>query len=120
MMQPIFSIQSELFAVFQASDGSLHWSEYEGKKVSGAFPFDDGARCIILLDSEASNEPRFENLFCVDHDGKRIWTAQLPDTHDRFIDAHMEPNGLHAWSWSCYWTVFDPVDGHIISREFGK
>jgi hypothetical protein len=120
MMQLVFSIESLLFGVFRDSDGSLHWSEYEGKKVKAAFPSEDGTRCIILLHSEASKKPRFENLFCVNPDGKRIWTAQLTDTHDCFGEAHMESDGLHAWSWSCYWTVFDPVDGHIVSQTFCK
>jgi hypothetical protein len=49
-----------------------------------------------------------------------LWTGELPETHDRFIEAHMEPDGLHVWSFSGYWTVFDPADGHVIRREFGK
>jgi hypothetical protein len=119
-MEVLFSIQPLLFAVFLDSDGSIHWSEYDGKKVTAAFPSADGARCVVLLDSQASPKPRFENLFCVDRSGKMLWTGELPDTHDCFIQAHMEPDGLHAWSFSGYWTVFDPADGHVIRREFGK
>ena len=33
-MEVLFSIQSRLFAVFRDADGSTHWSDYDGKKVS--------------------------------------------------------------------------------------
>ncbi len=119
-MEVLFSIQSQLFAVFRESDGSIHWSDYDGKKVKAAIPSDDGSRCVLLLARYPTSKPRFENLFCVDRSGKTIWIGKLPETHDLFVQAHMEPDGLHAWSWSCYWTVFDPVDGHVIRQEFGK
>ena len=121
-MEALFSIQPLLFAVFRDADGSIHWSEYDGKKVRAAFPSADGDRCIVLLDYEASRKARFENLFCVDTSGKTIWTAELPhaDYHDSFVEAEMAQDGLHAWSWSCYFTVFDPADGRIINRKFVK
>ena len=62
-MEVLFSIQSRLFAVFRDADGSTHWSDYDGKKVSTAFPSDDGTRCVVLLDRVVPVKPRFENLF---------------------------------------------------------
>ena len=119
-MESVFAIQSRLFAVFRDFDGTLHWSDYGGQKVKAAFPSADGTRCVILLDPDVTMKPRFENLFCVDEDDKTIWTAPLPDTHDTFLDAKSEGDGLHAWSWSCYRIVFDPTDGRIISQVFTK
>jgi hypothetical protein len=119
-MDVVFSVEDRLFAVFRDADGSLHWSDYDGKKVIAAFPSDDGTRCVLLLARYPTSKPRFENLFCIDRSGKKVWIAELPQTHDRFMEAHMEPDGLHAGSWSSYWIVFDPADGHIISQEFTK
>jgi hypothetical protein len=119
-MEVLFSIQSRLFAVFRDADGSTHWSDYDGKKVSTAFPSDDGTRCVVLLDRVVPVKPRFENLFCVDRDGKTIWTAELPNTHDRYVEAKMESDGLHAWTRSGYYLTFDPADGRVIRRVFTK
>jgi hypothetical protein len=116
-MDVLFSIEARLFAVFRDSDGSIHWSDYDGMKVSGAFPADDGTRCIVLLDSDVTMKPRFENLFCVDRQGKTVWIAELPNTHDRFVQAEMKPDGLHAWSWSSRYMTLDPADGHRIHYE---
>ena len=119
-MEVLFAIESRLFAVFRDADGSLRWSDYDGQKVRAAFPSSDGMRCNILLDPNATTKPRFENLFCVDRDGKMVWTAPLPQANDTFVDAQLEPDGLHAWSWSCRWIVFDPADGRIIRAKETK
>ena len=119
-MEEMFSIPTRTFAVFRQPNGSLFWSDYDGQKVSVAFPSDDGQRCIVLLDSNDTRKPRFENLFAVDRHGKTIWKADLPDTHDTFLDAKLEPDGLWAWSWSSYRLLLDPVDGHIIQQVFTK
>ena len=119
-MEVIFSIQSQLFAVFRDADGSTHWSDYDGKKVRAAFPADDGTRCVVLLDPEVPSKARFENLFCVDRDGKTMWTAELPNTHDRYMEAQLKSDGLHAWSWSSYYITLDPADGRVMRRVFTK
>jgi outer membrane protein assembly factor BamB len=119
-MDVVFAVEAARFTAFRAADGSMRWSDYDGKKVQSAFPSADGARCIILWDGDACAKPRFENLFCVDRNGKTIWTAPLPDTHDFFVEARMEPDGLHAWSWSGFRLDLDPADGHVMSREFTK
>ncbi len=119
-MEVLFGIQSQLFAVFRHSDGSITWSDYDGRRVEAAFPTDDGAHCILLLALHPAAHPRFENLFCVDREGKGVWTAKLPNTHDYFVHAHMEPDGLHATSWSGYAITFDIATGKTIRREFVK
>jgi hypothetical protein len=119
-MDVVFAVEAARFTAFRAADGSMRWSDYDGKKVRAAFPSADGARCIILLARGEWAKPRFENLFCVDRDGKTIWTAPLPGTHDSFVEARMEPAGLHAWSWSGFRLDLDPVDGHVMSQEFTK
>jgi hypothetical protein len=119
-MEVLFAIKSRLFAVFRDADGSITWSDYDGQKVKAAFPSSDGMRCNILLDPDATRKPRFENLFCVDRDGKTVWIATLPLTDDTFVGAEMGPDGLRAWSWSCYRIIFDPADGRIIEQVFTK
>jgi hypothetical protein len=119
-MEVLFSIERKLFAVFRDVDGFTTCSEYDGKKVRASFPSDDRMRCVLLLDPDATEKPRFENLFCVDGEGNTLWTGKLPQTHDRFISAHMEPDGLHAWSWSCRDVTFDPATGRVIREVFMK
>jgi hypothetical protein len=119
-MDVVFSVQARLFAVFRDTDGSLRWSDFDGKKVNAAFPSDDGMRCILLLERDSTTKPRFENLFCVDRDGARLWTATLPDTRDRFVVARMEADGLHATSLSGYSVTFDPSDGRAVQYKFVK
>jgi outer membrane protein assembly factor BamB len=119
-MGVVFSVQAKLFAVFRDADGSVTWSDYDGNKVMAAFPLEGGSRCVVLLHPDASEKARFENLFCVDHDGKIVWTAELPETHDRDMDARMESGGLHAGTWSSHNMTLDPADGRVIRSNLVK
>jgi hypothetical protein len=119
-MEEAFSVRTRSFAVFRDPNGSLFWSDYDGQKVRAAFPSQDGNRCIVLLDPDATRKPRFENLFAVDRDGNVVWKANLPETHDAFLDAQLDSEGLSVWSWSCYRLLLDPSDGRTISQVFTK
>ena len=71
-MDTLFAVKSKQFAVFCDADGSVTWSDYDGNKVMAAFPLEGGSRCVVLLHPDASEKARFENLFCVDHDGASL------------------------------------------------
>jgi hypothetical protein len=119
-MDTLFAVKSKQFAVFRDADGWVTWSDYDGNKVMAVFPLEGGSRCVVLLHPDALEKARFENLFCVDHDGKTVWTAELPETHDRYMDARMESDGLHAGTWSSHNMTLDPADGRVIRSEFVK
>src|SRR4051812_45889813 len=98
MMQGLgFKIPQLQFEVVRNLDASISWTDtYEGKKVRAALPINDWSCCIILLDADVSEKFTFKNLFCVDRQGNRIWTAKLPETHDAFVHMQMDEDGLHA------------------------
>ena len=85
-----------------------------------ALPLAGGARCVILLDPNASEKAAFKNLFCAERDGTIAWTAELPETHDRFMDIQMGKDGLHAHSWSSFNVTLNATTGQAIRYEFTK
>jgi hypothetical protein len=120
MPEEIFSIPAVWFAVFRNADGSMSWSDYRGDKVTAAVPLAGGARCVILLDYSASKKAAFKNLFCVERDGTVAWTAELPETHDRFISIRMGEDELRAYSGSGFEVTLNATTGQAIRCEFVK
>ena len=45
-----------------------------------------GDGCLVLLDPSATKKPTFENLFKVGADGSIVWKAELPRSHDAFVE----------------------------------
>lgn len=120
MANEVFSIPSHQFTVFQANDGRISWSgNYQGMKVIGASPIDD-ERCLILIDSMASEQQVFQNLLCTERSGKVVWEAELVCQPDSFVKFEMTANGLIAWTWSGWNLRLDPVTGKTIEQEFTK
>ena len=121
MSTDVFTIPRLRFEVARNADGSISWSDtYGGQKVRTALPLEGGSRCVILLDTDASKQAVFRNLFCVGQDGDTIWTADLPETHDAFVSVEMGADGLHANSWSGFRVTLDLVNGRAIGWEFTK
>jgi hypothetical protein len=66
----------KLGITIQRDDGSIICSgTFEGASIKSAIPLADGARCILLLDPDASSASAFENLMCIDRAGDLIWRA---------------------------------------------
>jgi outer membrane protein assembly factor BamB len=120
MGDEVFSVPASHFHVFRAEDGTLHWQgSYEGITVIAARPLDDNSGCVVLLDPGAMPRSTFENLFCVDANGKVMWKAQLPQSHDAFVDLQLT-DALYANSWSGYRVKLDPATGKIVDQVFVK
>ena len=83
-------------------------------------PIDGESQCVILLDWMASKEPTFENLLCVDRDGRVIWKAELPQSHDFYSTFELSADGLHAFSFSCFRVKLDTKTGQILESQFTK
>ena len=119
--EELFSCEPALFLVFRRDDGSISWSDYDGKKVEVALPLPGGARCVIVLDRFPPIRPKaFQNLFCIERDGTVVWTAKLYDVHDSFVDAELGEEGLIAYTSSCFRVTMNPETGQVISDEFVK
>jgi hypothetical protein len=121
MREEIFSIPAAGFVVFRNADGAMSWSNsYSGKEVGAALPLAGGTCCVILLDPDSSEKAAFRNLFCAERDGTIAWTAELPQTHDAFIDVQMDADGLHAQSWSGFNVTLNATTGQVIRQDFVK
>lgn len=121
MKKILFSIPRDRFFVYRTDEGSFLWEGgYQGMKVIAALPIEGESRCLILLDWMSSKQPTFENFLCVDPDGNVVWKAELPRSHDAFVDFQMTHDGLYANSWSCYYVKLDLGTGRIIDKRFVK
>jgi hypothetical protein len=65
-----------------------------------AVPIDGGKRCVLLLDPDANQRLAFDNLLCIDQQGKAIWTAKLPTSSDVFVYIDLMTEGIWANTWS--------------------
>jgi outer membrane protein assembly factor BamB len=116
-----FSLLDRSFVVSQRDDGMLFWSgTFNGMPIRRAIPLEDGNRCIILLDPDATKQPVFANLLCIDRTGTPVWTAKLPTNPDVFLEATLEPEGLLTHTWSGMNIVLDQNTGDELRRRFVK
>lgn len=107
--------------VYSAPNGSLSWQgDYEGMPVIALLAVKSNAVWIVLLEPSATKQPTFENLLCIAGDGHLIWKAELPSTHDCFVEVQDGPDGLIAATWSGYRVKLNPETGKIMERKFTK
>ncbi len=88
--------------------------------IKQAIPLNNGNRCILLLDPDATKRPAFENLLCIDRKGTAVWVAKLPTSLDVFLDATITRDGLEAHTWSGMNVVLDQNTGAELKRTFVK
>jgi hypothetical protein len=120
-MDEVFSIPSMDFSVEKGPDGRFHARGcYRRMKVIAASPIDAESKCIILVDWMANDAFTFENLFCVDRDGRPIWVAELPGHHDSFVDFLLTKDTLHAHTFAGFHLTLDLATGRILDKEFAK
>jgi hypothetical protein len=93
---------------------------FKGQPVKTALPIDNGERCIILLDPDATKIAKFDNLFCIDRSERKIWSAKLPGPGDAFTEISFCPKGIQAYSWSGFSVTINIEDGVAIDSKFTK
>jgi hypothetical protein len=93
---------------------------YEGAAISSAVLTDKGMNCVILLDPDASKASAFENLLCIDREGRIIWRARLPTNPDVFVSLAQTSQGILTKTWSGMSLVLDPLTGRELNRKFVK
>jgi hypothetical protein len=101
-------------------DSEAFRGSYKGAPVKCALVVNHGDNCIILLDPDSSEKPRFENLFCLARDGDIVWTASLPETRDTFVELRFRGEQVVANSWSAFLLTIDPSTGSVLNCEFTK
>jgi outer membrane protein assembly factor BamB len=107
--------------VSQRPDGTYSWSgSYEGVAVKTAIPLGNGTNWIVLLDPDASQSPTFENLLCVDLQGRLLWKAKLPTYPDAYLSVTVCSGSIWAGTWSGFKVKLDPNTGTEIERIFVK
>ena len=120
-MSVAFSSPQHGIVVSRRSDGSQSCSgQYNDIPIRSAVPIDDGKRCILLLDPDASQRSVFENLLCIDQNGSAFWTAKLPDRPDCYVSIDLREEGIWANSWSCFRVLIDKHSGVELERIFTK
>jgi hypothetical protein len=118
----VFSSRSHGIVVSRRSDGSLAWSgQYNGVAIRSAVVIDGGKRCVLLLDPDANLSSAFENLLCIDHMGRTVWTAKLPNEYqDVFVAIHPQKEGIWANTFSGFRILIDEHSGVELRRSFVK
>ncbi len=121
MKELVFSTRS--LKVWQANERRATYfvaGSFEGIPIKTAIPFNDGKRCIILLDPDCLKRGAFNNLFCIDESEQKIWIAELPSNNDVFTEVTINSENIKAYAWSGVVTTFDIENGRVTSRNFTK
>ncbi len=107
--------------VQRKDDGTVYWTgTFDGAPIKAALVLSAGSRCVILLDPDSSKANIFENLLCIDQEGRVLWRARLPGVPDAFTEAALTDEGVSAYSFSGFTVLIDPENGHEIRKLFVK
>jgi hypothetical protein len=109
---------------FEIRDGVLCKIDASGILVRSHHPI--GTRVVqwlpvgerILVREDYDQFPRgVSNVYCLDTEFRRIWSAQLPSEDDVYVQINPGPS---CNSWGCFYCTIDPHTGCIIEKEFTK
>lgn len=81
------------------------------------------SRIIVLMDYTAQRGMlQFRNLVAYSTKGDLLWEAELPTGTgaEAYVDAELDHQGLHAFSFSCFRCLIDPSNGKIIRKSFSR
>jgi hypothetical protein len=90
-------------------------------EILDAFELDDVV--VVLFDPDAFIRKfgQFHNLIAADHQGKRLWDAELPTTSSGDCYYKATPGSpITAYSMMSYICKIDPVSGKILGTTFTK
>jgi len=79
-----------------------------------------GGGSIVQEDYYRFPEGR-SNLYCLDHDLRRLWTAELPSAGDAYANPVLDRGEvLERASWGGFTCAIDPGTGQIVRKAFTK
>jgi hypothetical protein len=116
-----YSIESGKLVARDPRTGEIRWSnDFSGCPVLKVLPLADGGDCLVLLDFGASRQPTFENLFRVGTTGEIVWRADLPQSHDAYVDVQQSDDGIVGNTWLGARVRIDLSTGHVHWLSFTK
>jgi hypothetical protein len=76
----------------------------------------------IIVQEEYYGFPRGQsNLYLVDYAFMLIWRAELPGSHDIYVNGFIDRGDcIQCSSWECFMCGICPKTGKILSRQFTK
>ena len=92
-------------------------ADFGGAPIYKVLPLLNENRCLVLLDPGFSKEPTLENLLCIEPSGRLSWKAQLPKSHDAFVDVLYTGGAIEGHTWNGCRVEIDLITGK--SREIG-
>jgi len=120
MTEIMFSALKPGISILRDGGSTICSGCFEGAVIKSAIPLDNGARCILLLDPDASSASAFENLVCIDRAGAVVWRARLPTSPDVFVAVLQVPEGVLAKTWSGLSILLDLDSGREQARSLVK
>ena len=120
MTKIVFSALRSGINVQRDGGSTICSGRFEGATIKSAIPLDNGTRCVMLLDPDASSAPAFENLVCIDRAGDLVWRAHLPTSPDVFVAVAQVSEGIVAKTWSGLSILLDLDNGREQARSFVK
>ena len=92
----------------------LHWGH-----AHKTAPCKDGLLC--LFHPQNSRDECISNLVLFDSQGALMWSAQLFQSHDAYVDFSVDANNaITAWTFSAYILRIDPETGECFDPVFTK
>jgi hypothetical protein len=75
---------------------------------------------LVLFDPCDSREPTPNNLAFVHQSGHVIWYAELPQSHDCYVEFEIRAASLMAWTFGGYRVELNAKTGGILRSTFTK
>jgi hypothetical protein len=77
--------------------------------------------CLIIREDYYHFPEGRSNLICLDHDLRRLWTAELPSARDVYANPVIDRGDvLECGTWEGFTCVIDPKTGQIVRKAFTK
>jgi hypothetical protein len=120
-MRASYTLQNGKLLIQEQPTQRTLWEGWiESVPVTNVVPLSNEDGCLVLLDYHVAKKQTFENLLKIDRDGKIIWRAQLPESHNFFVAIRYSDDKLEANTWSGHLLEVDLQTGHAKNIRFTK
>jgi hypothetical protein len=115
MMKSDYVIENGQLVVRELHSRKIVWNSSFEMPVFQIVPLHELDGCLALLDPGVNKKPTFENLFMVGSDGVVRWRAQLPSSHDAFVNVVERDTGIEAQACKGQFIEIDSSTGQTRS-----
>ena len=128
----VFDVIDRKLRVRDAASLQTIWSGLiAGSGVRRAEAISGTDDCLVILEFDYAQPPRFQNLIRCRSTGSIVWRAPLPVESetasgyngvvgDSYVNLHVLEGEIFATTWSGWRLKLDRESGSILSREFVK